>query len=88
MPHLLRWARRGYRYLDKCRPSQVPATSRSGVSQVQDRLRKGARPGKVLASFRDKCGLGARRVLARCRLGAGQDPPRWVAGEASGGLCV
>ena len=70
MPHPLRWARRGYRYLDKCRPSQVPATSRSGDSQVQDRLRIGERPGKVLARFQDKCEL-ARRVLARSRLGAG-----------------
>ena len=39
MPHPLRWSRRGYRYLDKCRPSQVPAASRSGAREPQDRLR-------------------------------------------------
>ena len=40
--------------LDKCWPGPVLSTSRSGVSQVQDTFRLGARP-----------------VLARCRLGTG-----------------
>ena len=46
VPHPLRWSRRGYRYLDKCRPSQVPATSRSGAREPQERLRIGVRAEK------------------------------------------
>ena len=38
------------------------------------KFRTGARSGKVLASFQDKCGLGARMVMARRRLVAGIEP--------------
>ena len=54
MPHPLRWSWRGYRYLDKCRPSQVPATSRSGAREPQDRLRIEVRAEKIMKKERKK----------------------------------